>query len=89
VLTKLYERKKSPVDAEDQILHLSAAVAMMYLKDCYDVDLTNVEMERLCASLLPFLDKEKRQCPDYEGLILYFPNIKKRMYVFKPYIFQN
>ena len=71
------------MDAEDQVLHLCAAVAMMCLKDWYDVDLTNVEMERLCASLLPFLDKEKRQCPDYEGLILYFPKIKKRMYVFK------
>ncbi|XP_052087848.1 uncharacterized protein LOC127724886 [Mytilus californianus] len=77
-LSRLYEKKKSKVDDEDHVLHLSAAIAFISLKDTYGVQLTDVEDDNLCRALLPILN-DRKQCPEFEGLKDYFPKTKKRI----------
>lgn len=79
VVAKLREKRKSPVAAEDQVLHIVAALVMVYLKETYSIDLGDTGQERLCKALLPFLEKEKKMCPEFEDLKLFFPKLKKRM----------
>ncbi|CAC5418279.1 RNF213 [Mytilus coruscus] len=79
VVAKLHEKRKSPVAAEDQVLHLVAALIMVYLKETYGIDLGDTGQERLCKALLPFLEKEKKLCPEFEDLKLFLPRIKKRI----------
>ncbi|VDH93225.1 ubiquitin carboxyl-terminal hydrolase 34 [Mytilus galloprovincialis] len=77
-LNRLYEKKKSKVEEEDHVLHLSAAIAFICLKDTYGVQLTDVEDDNLCRALLPILN-ERKQCPEFEGLKDYFPKTRKRI----------
>lgn len=79
-LRRLYEQKRSKVHDEDHVLHLSAAIVFICLKDSYDVQLTDTEDDMLCKALLPVLN-DRKQCLEFEGLKDYFPKTKKRMYV--------
>lgn len=78
-MTKIHEKRKGKVEMEDQVLLLAGAITMVYLKETYSIELREVDQERLCKALLPFVDKDRKQCPEYEGLVLFFPRIKKRM----------
>lgn len=80
-LNRLEEKKKSKIEDEDLVLHLSAAIAFICLKDSYGVQLTDAEDDMLCSALLPALN-ERKKCPEFEGLKDYFPKTKKRMYVY-------
>ncbi|XP_063404431.1 E3 ubiquitin-protein ligase rnf213-alpha-like [Mytilus trossulus] len=79
VVTKIHEKRKGKVEMEDQVLLLAGAITMVYLKETYSIELREVDQDRLCKALLPFVDKERKQCPEYDGLVLFFPRIKKRM----------
>ncbi|CAC5425101.1 RNF213 [Mytilus coruscus] len=78
LLKKLYEKKNTEVVEDDKIFHLSAAVAMICIKDSFGIQLTDTEEDKLCRALLPVLN-DKKQCPEFEGVKLYFPKIKRRI----------
>ncbi|VDI41382.1 Hypothetical predicted protein [Mytilus galloprovincialis] len=78
LLKKLYEKKNAEVVEDDKIFHLSAAVAMICIKDSFGIQLTDSEEDKLCRALLPVLN-DKKQCPEFEGVKLYFPKIKRRI----------
>ncbi|CAG2205786.1 unnamed protein product [Mytilus edulis] len=56
LLKKLYEKKNAEVVEDDKIFHLSAAVAMICIKDSFGIQLTDSEEDKLCRALLPVLN---------------------------------